>query len=289
MKLVSTILLASGLGMAMAADSANLRVGDESRQLADADYSSSSSSSSSTSLSGGTWMWYLMLNGLALGVDVTGHGCNGGCQMPSCGKDHRKLNWWGGDDWTGDEWTDDAWEGDSYEGGGGGGGGDGSSDGGGNGGGGNEEHHCPARCCAPHVPAVHIPHKTSAKNTHHSSSSSSTNTDDKVIHWGDDGHWANDGHSVWSDDGNYWYDDGAWYDDNWGGDGGADGGWDDDGHWANDGYYYWDDDAHNSEAHWLSNNNSEKQSWKSKIFYPLLVVGLVVVALAVALVTRRVS
>eukprot|EP00573_Skeletonema_grethae_P003141 CAMPEP_0201685710 /NCGR_PEP_ID=MMETSP0578-20130828/402_1 /ASSEMBLY_ACC=CAM_ASM_000663 /TAXON_ID=267565 /ORGANISM="Skeletonema grethea, Strain CCMP 1804" /LENGTH=128 /DNA_ID=CAMNT_0048169663 /DNA_START=85 /DNA_END=469 /DNA_ORIENTATION=- len=69
MKLFSTILLASGLGAAMAADSINLRVGEESRQLADADYSSSSSSSSSTSFSAGTWMWYLMLNGLAAPFD----------------------------------------------------------------------------------------------------------------------------------------------------------------------------------------------------------------------------
>lgn len=231
MKLVSTLLLASGLVVAMAADSASLRVGDGSRQLEYADYSSSSSSSSSgTSLSAGTWMWYLMLNAVSAPVDAMGGGCNGGCETPTCPHTNTSPDF------------------------------------------------CHPRCCVLHV--SHPPPKKKSGGSSHK-----TTTSTKKIHWGDDGHdWANDGHSQWSDDGNYWYDDGAyWYDDQY-----------DDHHyddqWANDGYWYWDDDGHNGQAHWLSNNSgSSKQSSKNKVLFPLLFVGLVVGALAVALVARRVS
>ena len=231
MKLLSTLLLASGLAVAMAADSASLRVGDGSRQL---DYSSSSSSSSSgTSLSAGTWVWYLMLNAVAAPIDAFGGGCNVGCEMPTCS----------GTPTSG-------------------------------------SHICPERCCVAHVGHPPKPKKKSSGGGGGGGGGSSknddtsNNDDNKVVHWGDDGYWAADGHSQWSDDGNYWYDDGAWDDD----------------HWANDGYWYWDDDAHSGTAHWLSNNQgSTTQSSKNKIIYPLVFVGLVVGALAVALVARRVS
>lgn len=128
---------------------------------------------------------------------------------------------------------------------------------------------CPERInCVPHVP----PKKPHKKSSGGGGGGGGNNDDNKVIHWGDDGHWANDGHSQWSDDGNYWYDDGGWDDDAW----------------ANDGYWYWDDDGHNGQAKWLANNGTT-QSNKNKILYPLMFVGLVVGALAVALVARRVS
>jgi len=275
MKFVSTLLLASSLGTALAFDaSANLRVGDESRQLSS---SSSTSSSSSSPISGGTWMWYLMLNALNAGIDGFGQGCNKECELPSCTTNHhRELEESAGDDqWANDghsaEKTDDEpSDGDSSS----------ATTSASNGGSSSSTQPpvCPVRCCAPHVPKI-VPKPKPKSPAPAPAPSPSKNTppsptpNGKVVHWGDDGHWANDGHSQWSDDGNCWYDDGAWYDDQW----------------ANDGYYYWDDDGHNSQAHWLKYNKGQTQSSKNKILFPLLAVGLVVGAVVVALVARRVS
>lgn len=221
MKLLSSLLLALGLVVTMADDSANLRVGAESRQL---DYSSSGNygGNSGTSVSSGTYIWYLALNAVCAIPDALRE-----CNIVACGANHDNVH-----------------------------------------------KPCPERMnCAHHAPPKK-PHKKPSGGGGGGGGNNDDNKDDdnKVIHWGDDGHWATDGHSQWSDDGNYWYDDGGWDDD----------------YWANDGYYYWDDDGHTGQAHWLSNNGTT-QSNKNKILYPLMFVGLVVGALAVALVARRVS
>jgi hypothetical protein len=220
MKLLSSLLLALGLVVTMADDSANLRVGAESRQLG---YSSSgnyggNSGNSGTSVSSGTWLWYLALNALCAPKDHFEQ-----CTLVQCGH------------------ADKA----------------------------DVPKPCKERLnCAPSAHPHPKPKKKSGGGG--GGGGGGNNDDNKVIHWGNDGYWANDGHSQWSDDGNYWYDDGGWDDDAW----------------ANDGYWYWDDDGHNGQAKWLANNGTT-QSNKNKILYPLMFVGLVVGALAVALVARR--
>ncbi len=285
MNLLSKLLLASGLCAAMASDSANLRAtGDEQlRQLSETDYSSSSSSSSSSSLSGGTYMWYLLLNGLNALPDAI----KGDCEKKCGPSKHRELNtqkhhWWGGDDWADDgyddDWHADGWEGDNWE-------GDewkddshsssSSSSSKKSGGGSKKKEECPPlppRCKVPHVKKISLPKKKT------SSKKKSSSTDDwhddawEGDEWHDDA-WEGDDHAAaWDDDGHHWGDDGYY--------------WDDDGHWGDD---QWGDDGNsNKHSSWLKYNNNN-QSSKSKLLWPLVGVGLLVGVLAAALVARRVS
>ena len=80
MKLVSTLLLASGFCAAMASNS-----------VASSSSSSSTSSSSSSSMSTGTYLWYLMLNGLNAVDDLSGRGCND-CNKQCGPGEHRELS-----------------------------------------------------------------------------------------------------------------------------------------------------------------------------------------------------
>ena len=285
MNLLSKLLLASGLCAAMASDSANLRAGNEQlRQLSETDYSSSSSSS----MSGGTYMWYFLLNAVNFIPDAV----KGPCEKQCDSKQHRELkhHWWGGDDWAGDDWAGDDWHADGWK-------GDdwhgdewkadehtsssssSSSSSKKSGGGSKKKEECPplpARCQAPHMKKITLPHPTpKPKKTSSKKKSSSTTWHDDA--WeGDDWHddaWKGDDHAAkWDDDGHHWGDDGYY--------------WDDDGHWGDD---QWGNDGNSSKNSWLKYNNNSNQSLKSKLLWPLVGVGLLVGVLAAALVARRVS
>jgi len=77
MKLTSTILLGLGMTAAMASGDANLRANTSSRQL------------NSNQASGGTWMFYLMLNALLAPIDAAGGGnCCSSAPPARCSAPH---------------------------------------------------------------------------------------------------------------------------------------------------------------------------------------------------------
>ena len=77
MKLTSTIFLGLGMTAAMASGDANLRANTSSRQL------------NSNQASGGTWMFYLMLNALLAPIDASGGGnCCSSAPPARCSAPH---------------------------------------------------------------------------------------------------------------------------------------------------------------------------------------------------------
>jgi hypothetical protein len=77
MKLTSTIFLGLGMTAAMASGDANLRANTSSRQL------------NSNQASGGTWMFYLMLNALLAPIDAAGGGnCCSSAPPARCSAPH---------------------------------------------------------------------------------------------------------------------------------------------------------------------------------------------------------
>jgi len=184
----TTFFLGLGLSAAIASEEANLRANASTRQL----------SNSNQQASGGTWLFYLMLNTLAAPLDVVGLGCgDSACNGSSSGSRSREL--WENDGYstTTTSWMDDAhtsWMDDAHT--------SSSSHS-------SSDHTCPVRCHkAPHLKPPHLP-KPKPKPKKHSGGSSSSSTT-----WADDAHtdydentWTNDGHTddysvSWRNDGN---------------------------------------------------------------------------------------
>ncbi len=174
----TTFILGLGLSAAIASEEANLRANASTRQL----------SNSNQQASGGTWLFYLMLNTLAAPLDLVGYGCgDSACNGSSSGSRSREL--WENDGYstTTTSWMDDAHT--------------------------SSNHTCPVRCHkAPHLKPPHLP-KPKPKPKKHSGGSSGGSSSSSTT-WADDAHtdyddntWTNDGHTddysaSWRNDGN---------------------------------------------------------------------------------------
>ena len=282
MKITSIISLGLSMTAAMASGDANLRANASSRQLRNSGQGS-----------GGTWMYYLMLNALAAPADVLGIGACGKSQCnnstsTSGSSSHRDL-------WESDGYSSSSWESDGHS--------SSSSSSSSKSSTSSSSSNCPPRCHAPHL---HPPHpkppkkpssggkksdSSSGKNSSGKNSSSGSYTtnddtnDDNAVAWGEDGYKsASSGNGDDGDNenssGNSWYDDDA----------GNSGGGSDDGNSGDDAYGGSDDEARNS---YLSNNNGnggnavQINSGKSMPVWPFLAAALVVGVVAAALIANR--
>jgi hypothetical protein len=210
MKLKLAPILALSLpALILGAANANIRGSQQSstsiREL------SSDSTDEETTLSGGTWLFYLMLNAVLWPVDASGHGCNSASYSNTTsttwtddghtddsvswgddgnGYNHRLLeNTWGNDSWGSDSYaySSNSWGGDSHQ--------SSSST--------SKpkpkpKPKPPKRCVVPHAPKPKPPKKPSPKKP---SSSHHSWGDDTYHSWGSDA-WGNDawGNDAWGND-----------------------------------------------------------------------------------------
>eukprot|EP00986_Skeletonema_menzelii_P000804 scaffold237_cov146-Skeletonema_menzelii.AAC.7 len=300
MKLTSIIIL--GLGMtALASGDANLRANAPSRQLRN-----------SQQASGGTWMYYLMLNCLAAPADVVGLGCGKSeCNNSTSTSSGSGRELWGSDGYSTSSsssssagtsaWSDDAHSSSSSS--------KSSST--------STSSSCPVRCHkAPHLKPPHLPHPHKPKTKKHSggssgkksgssgsgnkwssgtSSGSNYNTDgsSSTTTWGDDGYKSDS--SGYGDDENGEKSENGWYND----DAGNYGGGSDENYGENaeeeensgDDAYVGSDDSEKNQ--YLSNSNGKGgnavqiNSGKSMPVWPFLVAALAVGVVAAALIANR--
>ena len=252
----------------------------------------------SNTVSGGTWMWYFMLNCVNAGADVMGGGCNSqACSASSSSSSSyssayssgttyngRDLSWdTDGHDSssTASTWTDDGHTSSSSS----------SS---------SSSSTCKAgpRCkLAPHLPALHKPKPPPKKHKKSSSSSSGGNNwSSGTSNWKNDA-WTGDSHSddSTSDGGDHWSTDG-WETDDGSGSGGNDGeaansGDTDDGAVTNNATGN-NKDGQNS---YLANENNGGSGAAIKTnglnfnIWPYFAAALVVGVVAAALIVKRVS
>ncbi|KAL7433664.1 hypothetical protein ACHAXM_003647, partial [Skeletonema potamos] len=180
LKLAPVLALALPALVFGAAD-ANIR-GSQESYTSIRELSSDSTNEETTTLSGGTWLFYVMLNTLMYPVDASGHGCNSAHYSSSTttGKGDGHSTSWANDGHT--RLLENAWNGDSYSYSGNSWGGDSHQT--------TSSSSKPPRCEAPHAPKPKPKPKKSSSSSSHSWGGDNWGSDA----WGSDA-WENDGHT----------------------------------------------------------------------------------------------